>query len=227
VYFRLIEQARATRDQDHVTRGDIEQILVKGGVKVIGVDEVGRGCLAGPVYAAAVVLDYEKLGALSDGDKKLIRDSKTLSPLQRARIHPVIHSISTFYAIGEASVAEIDAIGILKATFVAMTRAIEQSRSDSSFLLIDGHMPLPDCPVPQLPVIKGDSLCFAIAAASILAKQARDSYMRNIESIHPGYSFGEHVGYGTKKHLEALFKFGPCAIHRRSFAPIRDFVASR
>jgi len=223
----LIGKAQAVRDSGRVARGDIERVVADGNRVVIGIDEVGRGCLAGPVYAAAVALDYKKLSARTDAEKKLIRDSKTLSPSQRGRILPVIREISRSFAVADASVCEIDSRGILQATFLAMHRAIQGLQVVPEFLLIDGHMPLPDSAIPQLPVIKGDGLCFAIAAASIMAKEARDAYMRDISLSHPEYAFGEHAGYGTKQHLDAIYKVGPCALHRRSFAPVRDILAGR
>ena len=225
--FDLLEIARSVRDSDGLIRGDIEAALADKKAEIIGVDEVGRGCLAGAVFAAAVILDYKKLNALDDRDKKLIRDSKTLSAAQRMKIIPIIDTIAKASAVAEASVEEIDRLGIVGATFLAMRRDIDALKSPSAFLLIDGNMPLPDSPIPQLTVIKGDGLCFAIAAASILAKEARDAYMQNSETSYPGYSFGDNVGYGTKKHIDAIYKIGPCALHRRSFAPVRDLVAGR
>ena len=220
----VIDLARKVRDSESHTKGDIELSLFNVGKQVIGVDEVGRGCLAGPVYAAAVILDFKTLLRLKDSEKKLIRDSKSLSSIQRAKVLPTIYALSKASAVGESTVREIETLGILGATFLAMHRAIAKLSYASAFLLVDGNMPLPDCPIPQLPVIKGDGFCFAIAAASILAKEARDTFMRGVESTYPGYGFGSHVGYGTKTHIDAIYAIGPCPLHRRSFAPIRDLV---
>ncbi len=202
-------------------RGSLEKKYLKNHSIVIGVDEVGRGCLAGPVYAACVVLDYEKLYELDPKVLRFIRDSKTLSAKQRNDIHPIILSVARQAFIAAADVDEIDQHNILQATFIAMKRAVEQCQGlESSMVLVDGHQKIAGYTRPQLPVVDGDALTFCIAAASILAKQARDDYMAKQSSKYPMYGFERHVGYGTKFHLEMLEAHGACSLHRRSFSPV-------
>jgi ribonuclease HII len=202
-------------------KGSIESALSKQQKTFAGIDEVGRGCLAGPVYAAIVVLAYERVRKLKKDERDLIRDSKTLTPLQRARIVPVIQAIADEWYISSASVAEIESLGILKANFLAMRRALNQCHTDIDTLLVDGNLQVPGYNGHQMTVVKGDSLCFSIAAASILAKEARDRYMAKQATQYPHYGFENHVGYGTRQHLEMISKHGPCELHRRNFAPFR------
>ena len=199
-------------------KGAIEAFLLKEGHRIAGVDEVGRGCLAGPVYAAAVILDYEKLKQLSVEEKKLIRDSKTLSAKQRQKILPIISEIALASACGQAEVSEIEEQGIVPATFLAMHRSLFALQLSFSYLLIDGKFPLPGLPqAKQQAVIKGDSLCYSIAAASILAKEKRDAYMSAVAEKYPQYLFEKNVGYGTAYHLKAIQEFGICELHRKNF----------
>ena len=185
---------------------------------IAGVDEVGRGPLAGPVVAAAVVFprDAEKIPA--------VNDSKKLTENQRRELYDAIIQVpSVQYAIAEVDEVKIDEINILKATHLAMRLAVEKlDRVD--FLLIDGR-PVPDMPFQSLSVVKGDSKSASIAAASILAKVYRDDLMCRYAEIYPEYGFEEHKGYGTAKHLAAIRKHGVCRIHRRSFAPVRDTLS--
>ena len=205
-------------------KGSIESTLTKLEKVYAGVDEVGRGCLAGPVYAAVVVMPYVKVRRLRSDRKSLIRDSKTLSSAQRAKIVPYIQELADEWHIASASVAEIERLGIMKANFLAMRRAINKCDTFIDTLLVDGKIAVPAYNGHQMTVVKGDALCFSIAAASILAKEARDLYMLNQAGRYPGYGFENHVGYGTPQHLDMIEKHGICQLHRRNFAPIKNFA---
>ena len=205
-------------------QGSIERKILAQGLFPIGVDEVGKGCLAGPVYAASVELDYAALAELPPKDIALIRDSKTLSTAQRQYISGPIKECALRYKVGSASPREIEELGISEATFLAMRRSYQRMTSSNSILLIDGNRRIPRFRGLQQTVVKGDSLCYGIAAASILAKEARDDFMRHQSEAFPQYGFDSHVGYGTKRHLEMIHKFGICDLHRRNFAPIRRQV---
>lgn len=205
-------------------KGQLEARYLRDNVRILGVDEVGRGCLAGPVYAACASLDYKLLANLDRRTKLLIRDSKTLSARQRQSILPLIDSICQEKSIGIASVQEIEHDGIVSATFRAMQRAYGALTGRYDLLLIDGKHKNPFIEIEQLSVIGGDGLCFAIAAASIIAKEARDSFMREAADAYPQYGFPENVGYGTKTHLEALSRYGITPLHRRNFAPISELL---
>ena len=207
-------------------KGELEAAQLKADRQPAGVDEVGRGCLAGPVVAAIAVLDYNKLATLDTSDKRLLRDSKTLSTRQRQKILPLLDEICLDYKIGNASVREIESIGIVPATFLAMRRAIERCTAPFDTLFVDGKQRLSEYDRPQVAVIDGDALVYAIAAASILAKEHRDDYMRKISERYPSYGFDTHVGYGTKQHLNALKQHGICPIHRKNFAPVSRLLAT-
>ena len=172
-------------------------------------DEAGRGPLAGPVCAAAVILPK---GLVIPG----LNDSKKLSDKRRRELFPIIQHEAVSFGIAFASQEEIDEINILQATFLAMRRAMEQLNPQPEFALIDGNRET-DFGVPCKTVIKGDSLSANIAAASVLAKVTRDNWMMEAAEKYPGYGFEIHKGYGTKAHYAALEKLGPCPIHRRSF----------
>lgn len=176
---------------------------------ICGVDEAGRGPLAGPVCAAAVILPK---GLVIPG----LNDSKKLSDKRRRELFPIIQQEVVSFGIAFASQEEIDEINILQATFLAMRRAMEQLNPQPEFALIDGNRET-DFGVPCKTVIKGDSLSANIAAASVLAKVTRDNWMMEAAEKYPGYGFEIHKGYGTKAHYAALEKLGPCPIHRRSF----------
>lgn len=176
---------------------------------VCGVDEAGRGPLAGPVCAAAVILPK---GLVIPG----LNDSKKLSDKRRRELFPIIQQEAVSFGIAFASQEEIDEINILQATFLAMRRAMEQLNPQPEFALIDGNRET-DFGVPCKTVIKGDSLSANIAAASVLAKVTRDNWMMEAAERYPGYGFEIHKGYGTKAHYAALEKLGPCPIHRRTF----------
>ncbi|MBP9706246.1 MAG: ribonuclease HII [Oligoflexales bacterium] len=203
-----------------------ERLLSEACSFIVGVDEVGRGCLAGPVYAAAVLLDYNAFQLLDPKTKALIRDSKTLSYKQRSSLEGLLLEISISAAIGVSPVDEIENFGILKATFIAMQRAVDQVSNSSKIdiLLLDGNQKLPSFKGKQQSIVGGDNLCYCISAASILAKQARDHFMQQQADIFPNYGFEQHVGYGTKLHLDMLTKYGITPLHRRNFAPVKRLL---
>ncbi len=205
-------------------KGAIESRHRKNLRRILGVDEVGRGCLAGPVYAAVAAIDYDKLQKLKADRRDLIRDSKQLSAKQRREIIPVLQDVCQEWAIASATVLEIEQHGILGATFIAMKRAYLELKEPYDLLLMDGKVAHPDMPIEQETIIGGDALCYAIAAASIFAKEARDAVMHQAHELYPQYGFASHVGYGTKSHLLALEEFGITPLHRRTFAPIRERV---
>jgi ribonuclease HII len=179
-----------------------------------GVDEAGRGPLAGSVFAAAVILDPARP---IDG----LRDSKQLSARRRVALAAVIQERSLACAIAFATAAEIDQYNILQATFLAMRRAVEALAFTPTEVLVDGNR-APDFGLPAQAIIQGDALVPAISAASILAKTARDAALIELEALYPGYGFARHKGYPTPEHLAALARLGPCAEHRLSFAPVRQ-----
>lgn len=179
---------------------------------VAGVDEVGRGCLAGPVVAAAVILPPGRRIAGVD-------DSKRLSAHQREAVLPRILEAAVCWATGRAEVEEIDQVNILQATYLAMRRALDKLRPAAEFVLVDGW-PIPNLGIPQQGVVKGDSTFLPIAAASILAKITRDRLMADLEGCFPGYDLAGNKGYATVRHLQVLRENGPSPIHRRSFRPV-------
>jgi ribonuclease HII len=181
---------------------------------VAGVDEVGRGPLAGPVVAAAVILDdLQPIAGL--------RDSKTLGPATRERLAAEIRAKALCVSVAESSVDEIDRLNILQATMLAMQRAVEGLRLRPAHVLVDGNR-LPRLRVPAEAIVKGDARIPAIAAASIVAKVHRDALLCALHERHPAYGFAEHKGYPTPEHLAALRAHGPSPVHRRSFAPVRN-----
>jgi ribonuclease HII len=180
---------------------------------IAGVDEVGRGPLAGPVVSAMVILDPKK-------PIQGLADSKVLTAIQREALSEEIKTKSICWSIGSASVYEIDQLNILQATLLSMQRAIANAVLKPDEVWIDGNR----CPVLDIPckaIIGGDATVPAISAASIIAKVARDQEMKALDKLYPGYGFAQHKGYPTAMHLEALKSLGPCAIHRMSFAPVR------
>jgi ribonuclease HII len=188
-----------------------EEEARRGGYQLIaGLDEVGRGALAGPVAAAAVILDPAR--PLPTG----LNDSKQLTRLQRERIAEELKATTVCYAVGQVSPEEIDRTNILIATRRAMQLALEQLRHPAEYLLIDA-LQLREVALPQRAIIGGDACCASIAAASVIAKTYRDALMRDYDLEYPHYGFVRHVGYGTREHLTALREHGACAIHRRSF----------
>ena len=186
-----------------------DELKLRGIGAICGVDEAGRGPLAGPVCAAAVILpEHLQIPGLND--------SKKLSDKKRRDLFPIIKEQAIAYGIAFASVEEIDEINILQATFLAMERAVEQLNGQADFALIDGNRE-PKLDIESMAVVKGDSRSASIAAASILAKVTRDDYMEELASRYPQYGFEVHKGYGTKRHYQAIEQFGMCPAHRRSF----------
>lgn len=192
-------------------------IAVMSGVELVcGVDEAGRGPLAGPVYAAAVVLDPAR-------PVEGLRDSKRLTAAQRDRLAILVRRRAAAWAIASASAEEIDRIDILQASLLAMQRAVRALACVPTRVRVDGkHAPTLGLPVET--VVGGDDSDAAISAASILAKTARDAYMMRLHAAFPGYGFDRHKGYATAAHLECLARLGPCEHHRRSFAPVRRLL---
>ena len=175
-----------------------------------GVDEAGRGPLAGPVYAAAVILPPQpEIAGLND--------SKKISEKKREALFPVVCDTALSYAIGTASVEEIDELNILQATFLAMCRAVEGLSVTPAFALIDGNRTPAGIAIPCQTVVKGDALSASIAAASILAKVSRDHYLTELDKQYPEYGFAEHKGYGTAAHYAALRTYGMAPVHRKTF----------
>jgi ribonuclease HII len=188
----------------------------KGYENIIGVDEAGRGPLAGPVVAAAV--------SLAPGwFLEEINDSKMLSPRVRAKLFPIIKKNSLGYGVGIVDVATIDRINILQAALLAMKYAVEAVPIKANLLLIDGNKPI-DTEIDQWTIVKGDSLSYSIAAASILAKVTRDKIMEQYHKQFPHYAFDRHKGYGTSLHRNAIKEYGPCPIHRRTFRGVKEFI---
>ena len=195
-----------------------KEIGAQGYCGIAGIDEVGRGAIAGPVAASAVILPRQDVPWLA-----LVRDSKRLSPLKRQFIFELIQKTDIAIGVGMISPSEIDARGIVKATQLAMRLAIERLPFPPDFLLIDA-LTLPEVSLPQKSIIHGDRLCLSIACASIVAKVARDRYMVEMDSLYPGYELARHKGYATPQHLSNLQRLGPCPIHRYSFAPVRRLI---
>lgn len=191
-----------------------------GIMHVAGLDEAGRGAWAGPVSAGAVILPPDPdLTTVLEG----VRDSKQMTPAERARRAVIIKETALCWGVGMASSEEIDRLGIIRATRLAMQRALEKLPVEPETLLVDA-LRLPAVELPQTAIIHGDSLSLSIAAASVLAKTARDELMVAMEAIHPDYGFARHKGYGTVLHRSALARLGPCPIHRKTFAPIKALL---
>ncbi|MBX3048048.1 MAG: ribonuclease HII [Anaerolineales bacterium] len=184
---------------------------------IAGIDEVGRGALAGPVYAAAVILPARK-SILRELDG--VRDSKQMRRAEREAWAPIIQEKALGFAIGKASCREIDRIGIAPATRLAAKRAVLGLGIPPQHLLVD-YLRLQELDLPQSPIVGGDALCLSIAAASVVAKVARDAELCKLDRRFPLYGFAAHKGYATEAHRSAIEQYGPCAQHRRSFAPVR------
>lgn len=188
--------------------------------RLIGVDEAGRGPLAGPVVVAAVEFPGEVPSGLD-----AVRDSKALSPSRRELLYARLRSANVRYAAAWAGPDEIERLNILHATLKAMTRAAcELQPSPETLLVVDGNRPVPGAPCPQVAVVEGDKQSWAAAAASIVAKVVRDRWMRRLDHRHPGYGFAVNKGYGTAEHLAALRRLGPSPVHRRGYAPVAQLV---
>ena len=193
----------------------IERDLWATGVeKICGVDEVGVGPLAGPLVAAAVILPREV-------NLRGVDDSKRLSAARRAEMVPQIREAAVAWAVGEVSAAEVDHLNTYRAAMEAMRRAVLALTVVPQHILVDARA-IPGVEIPQWSIVKGDRQSISIAAASIIAKEHRDQMMRQVDEVYPDYGFGRHMGYGTRAHLEALDRLGPCPEHRRSFAPVQQ-----
>ncbi|MBN1368053.1 MAG: ribonuclease HII [Dehalococcoidales bacterium] len=193
-------------------------LRLKGYSYIAGIDEVGRGPLAGPVVAAAIIVParIKRAPWLNN-----IRDSKLLSAAQRERLYDQIQDMAVSFGVGTISSYTIDIQGIAKATRLAMKQAVEQLSPQPDYLLID-YVKLPEVTLPQKGIVDGDALCFSIACASIIAKVTRDRLMIELDAVYPGYGMANHKGYGTREHLECLHRLGPCPIHRHSFRPVKE-----
>lgn len=200
-----------------------ENALWNAGLQwIAGVDEAGRGAWAGPVAAGAVILPVKKdIAAILEG----VRDSKQMTPGARRKWAGRIRQEALGWAVGFASNEEIDEIGIAAATRLAVRRALAQLDQLPQHLLVD-YLKLPEVEIPQTPLVKGDARCLSIAAASVLAKTARDERMEGYAQEYPGYGFDRHKGYGTRLHQAGLIQHGACAIHRLSFRPVRQTVST-
>lgn len=183
---------------------------------VCGVDEAGRGPLAGPVFAAAVILDPKR-------PIEGLKDSKQLTEARRNELAPQIKECALAWAIAECSHQEIDSLNILQATMLAMRRAVEALATVPTIALIDGNR-CPPLSIKTHAIVEGDDKVHAISAASILAKTARDAALVTLHEVYPQYGFDQHKGYSTPLHLERLREHGPCPVHRRSFAPVRALL---
>ena len=211
------------RDLSQSPNLDEEDKLKSEGYELIaGIDEVGRGALAGPVVASAVILPYSaKLPWFG-----LVRDSKELNSKKRQSLFDLITKEAIAVGIGIVPPQVIDSMNIFKATKLAMMQAVEKLSKQPNFLLID-WLSLSQCPIPQMGITRGDKSCLSIACASIVAKVTRDRMMEKLDIMYPGYGFAQHKGYGTRKHIYCLRKLGPSPIHRLYFAPVRNAVASQ
>ena len=197
-----------------------ERILAAQGYRYIaGIDEVGRGALAGPVVAAAVILPYH----VDAPWLSLVKDSKQLNPTKRELLYYHIRKIAVAIGVDQASHKVIDAQGIIEATQLAMKLAIDQLAPPPETLLID-YMSLPEVKLPQKDIVNGDSRCFSIACASIIAKVTRDRLMMELDGAYPGYGLARHKGYCTEKHFSCLCRLGPSPIHRQSFKPVKYMI---
>lgn len=206
----------------HPTFAEERELLEQGYRFIAGVDEVGRGPLAGPLIAAAVILPSD----LDTSWLDLVRDSKQLSPRMREHLYNCIKESAVAIGVGSAPHKIIDAVGVVRATEMAMITAVVNLTWPPDYLLID-FVKLPDVPILQRSIIKGDTCSLSIACASIIAKVTRDRLMIEMDRVHPEYGFASHKGYATRGHLEKLRQLGACPIHRKSFIPVRDCLERR
>ena len=181
---------------------------------IAGVDEVGRGCLFGPVFAGAVILDSSGTNFLVNQG---LTDSKKLKKIERAKLDPLIKRNCIAWGLGQSSAKEIDEIGIREATEIAMIRALQRLSRTIDLIIVDGILPIRNWDGPQQTLVKGDSKFASISAASVIAKQSRDSLITRLAKHFPEYGLEKHVGYGTASHIQAIKKSGPSSLHRKSF----------
>ena len=201
------------------------QLWQAGCIRVAGVDEAGRGPLAGPVLAAAVVLDADLAAAELDGAFKGLTDSKKLSPARRTAFHDLLRSSPhVTVGVGRADRAEIDGLNILRATHLAMARAVADLPALPEHVLVDGRA-VSGLPCASTAIVGGDGRSLSIAAGSVVAKVVRDTLMESLDVRYPQYGFAKHKGYGSRAHVQALFEHGPCPEHRLSFRPVREAAA--
>lgn len=197
-----------------------ERILQEQGYRYIaGIDEAGRGALAGPVAAAAVILPARVRGSWTSQ----VRDSKQLTPEKREFLFHHIHRTAVAVGVGMVDCKGVDSRGIAEATRLAMTLAVKQLSPAPEFLLID-YLRLPAVKLPQKGITYGDILCFSIACASIIAKVTRDRLMVELDTVHNGYGMARHKGYGTRQHLACLLRLGPSPVHRLTFNPVKEMI---
>ncbi len=208
----------AKNNQFNAMIENIEDMLHNQGYKsVCGVDEVGRGPLAGPVVAAAVILPHDvKIEGLTD--------SKKLSPAKRDSIFDEIAQIGLVCAIGILDNEDIDKINILQASLMAMRKAVCDLKEKPDFVIVDGNYPIPKISYPQYAVVGGDALCQSVAAASVVAKVTRDRIMDRYQALYPSFSFAKHKGYPTAAHIAELKEHGPTDIHRKTFKPVAEIL---
>ncbi len=198
-----------------------EVVLWQQGLTLVaGVDEAGRGALAGPVAAGAVILPFDQANVMNQLNG--VRDSKVMTASDREHWAGVIKTVAGAWAVGMAGTDEIDRLGILPATYLAACRALANLGITPDHVLVD-YLTFPNANYPQTPLVKGDARSLSIAAAAILAKTARDAVLVELDQVFPGYGFAQNKGYGTLSHRQALKTLGPCSQHRRTFAPVSDF----
>lgn len=201
-----------------------QEAWAQGARRIAGVDEAGRGPLAGPVVAAAVVFQRDFLEAEAGGALRGLTDSKKLPARRREFFHALLTATPEVdVGIGSASVGEIDSLNILRATHLAMARAIGELARPPDLALVDG-LPVKGLSVPHRAIVGGDAASLSIAAASVVAKVTRDRWLTELAAQYPAYGFERHKGYGTRAHLDALRRYGPCPAHRQSFAPVAQRV---
>lgn len=200
-----------------------EKLAISQGYKLIGaIDEAGRGPLAGPVVAACVIIPDN-----FDFNKKIfkeIKDSKLLNFKKREELFKILLETLPDIGVGVCDHSTIDRINILEATFLAMKKAIGTLKTKPEFILVDGQFKIPNISIKQKAIVNGDNLVLTIAAASIIAKVKRDKIMEEFHGKYPQYGFNAHKGYGTKQHIQKLKEHGPCPIHRRTFAPVKELI---
>jgi ribonuclease HII len=194
-----------------------KQLWKQGFSSIAGLDEAGRGCLAGPVVAGAVIMPPRLKGEWV----AMVRDSKVLTPEKREYLYCHIVSMAISFGVGVVDNTQIDCLGIAPATRLAMKQAVEHLDCRPDYLLVD-YLKLPDIPLPQKGIVDGDALCFSIACASIIAKVSRDRLMCELDATYPGYHLAKHKGYGTALHMECISQKGISPIHRRTFAPLKS-----